>query len=306
MIDTVNIFYPHAIHTQQPMPGWNYGTRLIMPGTEVNHGHGQQQSFTCDDSGTGYHGYGSSFEIRHHRVSLPRLLHGSNGYLIKSQVELEAALVLLIEKAGELGNPSVPDYHFTRVDLVWQFAGDTADYIQAHRSARHPRIRKDSAIYEGRSLAFNGSEMRICIYDKVKKQTRRNGNIVRVEIQLTGGRLIEELGDGNRVTSLSFGACYTAYRRILLGFTPSAVPRASGIAELLAIGERSGWQAGGASAFEIYTAGMSSRQIRRIQHDMASLRPTVHNIDWAQLLPADAPPAPLELLSPATCTPIGG
>jgi len=55
----------------------------------------------------------------------------------------------------------------------------------------------------------------------------------------------------------------------------------------------------GNSAFDIYTAGQSERNVRRIRTDMAALRATVHQIDWAALLPADGPPEPVELLATA-------
>ena len=79
---------------------------------------------------------------------------------------------------------------------------------------------------------------------------RRNGNILRVEVELHGRRLMEELGGNERVTSLDFNSCYQAFRRLMLGFEPPPVPKASGIATLLATGLREGWAAGGVPFFE--------------------------------------------------------
>ena len=101
----------------------------------------------------------------------------------------------------------------------------------------------------------------------------------------------------DRVTKLDFNTCYQAYRRILLGFIPSPVTNVSTVAEFLSIAEREGWQSGGVPAFDLYTRELSPRQIRRIQKDMASCRPAVHKIDWSELLPADGPPTPIELIS---------
>jgi hypothetical protein len=154
--------------------------------------------------------------------------------------------------------------------------------------------------YETRSLAFPGSEVRISFYDKLREQCGRDGNILRVEIQLRGRRLMQELGNGERVETLDFDVCYQAYRRIMLGFQPPALPRVSRIVELLALGEREGWTAGGSSPVEIYAASMSPGGVRRLRKEMASIRPSVHQIDWAELLPADGPPPPVELFPEQT------
>jgi len=103
------------------------------------------------------------------------------------------------------------------------------------------------------------------------------------------------LGNGERVTRLDFNQCYAAYRSVLLGFVPSPIPKISSIAEFLAVAEREGWESGGVPAFDIYSRGLSSRQVRRLQHDMAACRPTVHRIDWSVLLPADGPPPVVEV-----------
>jgi hypothetical protein len=294
MIDTVTIFKPQEL-VESDIPSSYRLTVFRQPHARGRPISGPTTSISYDDPDTGYHAYGEDGSIRYHRASLPRLLHGQNGNLIKDQVELDRALELLHAKSDEIGNLARSGYHFTRVDLVWQFRGDPARFILAHRHARHPRLRGDPVLYEARSLALEGSEMRIDIYDKTREQFKRNGDIVRVEVQLRGERLKEELGAGNRVTKLDFGDCYTAYRRIMLGFCPAAIPDVGTIGHFLAIGEREDWQAEGIPAFEIYTADLSDRQRRRLQKQMAAARPTVHQIDWAQLLPADGPPKPVDL-----------
>jgi hypothetical protein len=137
--------------------------------------------------------------------------------------------------------------------------------------------------------------MRISLYDKTREQLGHNGNVVRVEVQLKGKLLKELLGNGERVTKLDIATCYQAYRSILLGFVPSPVAKVGTIAELLAIGERERWSSSGVPAFNIYTHNRSPRQVIRIRRDMAAYRPSVFNIDWTQLLPADGPPMPVEV-----------
>jgi hypothetical protein len=106
---------------------------------------------------------------------------------------------------------------------------------------------------------------------------------------------MEELGNGSRVTRLIFGDCYKAFRQIMLGFVPNLVETVRGIAHFLAVGDREGWQANGVSAFDIYTATISPRQLSRLKKEMAAHRPSVHKIDWVQLLPVDGPPPVVEL-----------
>jgi hypothetical protein len=301
VIDTVTIFRPFQRHSAAELPAdWAHGTHH-------RSSHGRTQSrryndiFYFSDPVSGYRGYGERDQINYHRASLPRLIHGDNGHLIKNQAELDAALDLLCSKAGQLGTSCTTDSRFTRVDLVWQFKGDPAQFIQAHRVGRHPRIYSDPIRYEARSLALKGSELRISIYDKRLEQCGLNGDVVRVEVQLKGRLLREQLGDGDAVTHLDFNACYQAYRRILLGFIPAPIPIVSNIASFLARAEQEGWQSGGVPAFDLYTANMSDRNIRRLKQDMARVRAAVHKIDWAQLLPADGPPPVVEL--PATDDP---
>src|SRR6266550_4494110 len=111
MLDTVTIFRPFRLHSATPLPGW----RATAYSEPLSDRQGRESSFSLDDSGTGYHGHGQNGEVRYHRASLPRLLHGDNGKLIKNQVELDTALDRLRQKAGELGNSCTPDLHFTRV-----------------------------------------------------------------------------------------------------------------------------------------------------------------------------------------------
>jgi hypothetical protein len=309
MIDTIRILNPSTLLNLDPV----ISVRRIIPAaipplgwnrTNYNRPHSRtaKKSFRLDDPASGYRGNGHTGEINCHQVSLPRLLHGQNGTLIKDQNELNEALALLKNKADEVCEFNYFDHHFTRVDLVWHFEGDTAEFILAHRNARHQRIRKDPTIFEiesrAHSLSFDGSELRITIYDKSFEVFKRKGQIVRVEVQFHGRILKELLGAGELVKTLNYDLCYQVYRQILLGFVPSPISKATTIAEFLAIGERAGWHSHGISAFDIYTKNRGERQIRRLQRGMAVCRSTVHQIDWSQLLPPDGPPKAIDLEYP--------
>ena len=295
MIDTVTFHRPFHRDTSEPPPDWRF-KRSRAPLPEGHPKITPDVTYEFDHKPSGYHGYGKADYVLYHTGSLPRFLFGHNGRLIQNQVQIDAALNLIRAKAGELGTPPAnPDLRFTRVDLCWQFVGDSAQFVLAHRACRHPRIRSNPIRYEDRSIAFNGSELRVIIYDKFRERFKRNGNVVRVEVGLRGQVLRDQLGDGDEVTHLDFNTCYRAFRQILTAFEPSPVPQVTKIAHLLAIGEKEGWESDGMTAFELYTANESDRTVRRLKRQMAQLRPAIHQIDWLQLLPADGPPPVVEL-----------
>jgi hypothetical protein len=289
MIDTANMIQPHELFETGLMPDWK-STSSVAQSDE-----GQIREFYLRHLPTKYFTKGKNGYTLFHTASLPRLVFGDNGKLIKNQEQLDAGLNLLFAKAAEIGRPTTDKFHFTRVDLVWQFQVDVPLFIQAHRNSRHSRIRIDPRLYEKRSLMFKGSEVKIRMYDKVREKFKRDGNILRVEVELHGRRLMEELGGGEQVTSLNFDLCYQAYRRVMLGFEQSPIPRKSNIAGLLAAGMRAGWTIGGVPVFEWHTMDMSTRHISRLRRQVEALRPTFYQIDWGQLLPADGPPPAIEI-----------
>ncbi len=163
MVDTVQIFRAHEIGTTIP-PGYKVTHHDVpVPGSVCDPKHLRNCSF--DHLATGYHSHGDTYTLNYHRVSLPRLLHEDNGKLITNQEQLDASMLLFHQKTCELGIPQYDSFHFTRVDLTWQFLGDAAQFVQAHLHAPHPRIRSEPILYANRSLALAGSELRIAIYD---------------------------------------------------------------------------------------------------------------------------------------------
>lgn len=143
MLDSVQIFSP-AEMLQSGLPThWREDIRHTPVPDPDPEGIGfiPKTTIGFNDPHSGYHAYGDRNKIKYHRASLPRLLHGQNGKLIKNQGELDAALELLQNKAGEICDFNLLNFHFTRVNLVWHFRGDTADFILAHRHAHHVRLR---------------------------------------------------------------------------------------------------------------------------------------------------------------------
>lgn len=294
MIDTVRMFFPHERRERVP-PHW----RLKIETRRFVSDDGQDifvEKCVYTDRESGLRAEGDDHEIHYVEVSLPRLLHGTNAKLIKSQAEIDEALRRLRMKLNEIGIRQTADYWFSRVDLVWQFRVDPDAFICAHKNCRHKKIRKDQGHYTGQSLYWRGSELMIRMYDKTLEMTKKPGSIVRVEAQLRSRRLRKELAGGaEQVTRLDFGKCYQAYRSLMLGFCPAAMPKASRWVELLAIGQRADWQWDGVSMFDIWARGKSTKTLRRIQRELAAIRTEVHGIDWSVLLPADHLPPVVEI-----------
>ena len=290
MIDTVRLFFPHERLPDMPHD-WDFISRhsdRVRPDGTISRRNG----FTYEHRPTGLRATGDEHEIRWIEVSLPRLLFGHNGSLITSQEHIDQAMRALSGLLRQIGTQLTALRYFTRVDLVWQFSGDPAAFIAAHRSCKHRSIRKEAGSFNNNSLFWQGSDMRVSMYDKALEQTGQKGDVVRVEVQLRGKRLKRELRDDeySNVTGLDFYDCYQAYRRILLGFNPPSLPKIGSVAELLALAERHDWTADGVTPFDLWARGKSAKQITRVRKQMAALRPEVHDIDWEALLPVQPLP----------------
>lgn|GEM_PF-5920596 len=69
------------------------------------------KNFKVYDPKTGFNAYGGKGYLKYFSHSLPALLHGTNGRLIKNQAELDTALEILRQKAAELGDPQPKGRH---------------------------------------------------------------------------------------------------------------------------------------------------------------------------------------------------
>lgn len=243
---------------------------------------------------TGLRAQGTEDMLDTFEVSLPKVLFGHNGKLLKSQCEIDAAIGEMHALMGQIGELSDDLPEFKRVDFVWQFRGDPELFILAHQHARHNRIRRDVVRFEKGSLTWRGSDRSVCIYDKCREMFRVPGEVVRVEVRLRG-RVLEQMLGPKPVSRLNFGICYEVYRNMLLGFRPLSVAGVSNIAEFLALAEREGWKSGDVSAFDIYCHRLGQRQRRRLQKQIAEARQKIFGFDWPDLLPPDHPSAPVEV-----------
>jgi hypothetical protein len=253
--------------------------------------------------------------IKKVEADLPKLLHGHNGRLLKSQQEIDAALARLkavLETISQgLGTKNgffpgdVPGdvwTYYTRIDLVWQFDLPPALVLLALRNAKHPEITKRTGEWQDQTLVFPGTKIRISMYDKkAKMRASCPHNVMRVEIQLHDEKIAEHIDfDGTVLKDLSFNAVYTAYRDSLLqfGFNRMPDPGARGT-----IKDYIAWAVTvlpDIDAVGMYCAirKMCPRKARDLRKQVGLRVPKLVGFSWSTLLPADHTPPVVEIASP--------
>jgi len=223
-------------------------------------------------------------------ASLPRVLLGCNGLMIRTQEQLDESvkktidLVAIVSEAILIGeNPRC-----TRLDLVAQFLVEPRDMMLAHRESMHPRIRGRKSCYEGESLHFVGKERHCRIYDKCKEMRLGPGHVTRVEWQLRGEALRHDLNrDFVALRNLTIEDCYGSYRRLCLEFEPKALPANSTTYDMLSAGIREGTTLLGVPLFDCWARGKHPKTVRRVRGEVAKRRVDTFKIDWHALLPEE-------------------
>jgi hypothetical protein len=219
-------------------------------------------------------------------VSLPRLLFGHNGKLLSWQSDINAALL----KADSLLDRFSLALHsgrvFKRVDLVWQFQGNSVDFVAAHSHCRHPMMHDTPIEYGDTGLEWRGSKLKIKMYDKLLEQTKRPGNVIRLEVELRGKRMKSLLANGAQVTSLNFGTCYLTYRSIVQKFSTKLVPKITDTIDLLAFVQ----QKYSMNLWPHWKRHYKNPQSRnRARKEFLARKLHYFQIDWAKLLPPNRP-----------------
>jgi hypothetical protein len=222
MIDTVR-FYQHRIYAYSVDLETVVRNRMTIPGFKVK--GVDVDRFLVKHLETGLRVVFWSNQLQWVEVSLPRVLFGHNGQLLGWQSSIDAALLEVDAILNRISALVSASRLFRRVDLVWQFRDDPAKFYSAHQCCHHPMIHSPPVDYGNNGLSWRGSGLIISIYDKVLRETRKAGNIVRVELQLRSARLARILGRGQTVTRLKFTECYKAYRSIVRRFKPKMVIR---------------------------------------------------------------------------------
>lgn len=176
-------------------------------------------------------------------VELPKLLWGHNGRLITTPEEFNNALAWLAEILTALLKPAFPNdgfipgystitaqYHFTRIDLCWQFPSDRGVFF-ALSNATHDKIRSSPSFIRRETVVHRGSFLSLKCYDKVRQlkvQDLKHGVVHRVEFSLRGKALNEiyRRSDGTGYTNVTFDWCMDTMRKIASETHADVLPRA--------------------------------------------------------------------------------
>lgn len=221
------------------------------------------------------------------QASLPRVLFGNNGRLIRSPEQLEEAQKRLTAILDETTGVRQACGEYLRVDLVLHFKCDVKKFIVAHRHCRHPLIRRETVEYGVNGLKLHGAEASVCFYDKSYEMGFGPGDILRLELQLRKPKLNEIFGKKDApVLSLDFSTCYRIYRMIVCELKPVPIAPTFGFNTLLAHCEAGGFTlANGLSAMEAYRATVSRDTFLAKRRQIKGMILTAAGIDWSELLP---------------------
>lgn len=222
-------------------------------------------------------------------------------------------------------------FTFTRIDLALTLDLNPRRVLPLHRNARHRRIRRDTECYyndrpgvarKGKvpyrmdtlnTVVFNGSYMRISLYDKVFEVCKHLTEVpdfptgLRVEVQLKQAKRIaaafgKRPGVSVSLADLSLAKCYSVYRDILGQFE---IPQGNRPAKLdlsssLAILERHPecWgDLGGMRPLDAYRLfnGVGDEQFRRMRRDVSAVEFWLDDFQWSNVLPVDRLPEMVDI-----------
>jgi hypothetical protein len=172
--------------------------------------------------------YGTGGMAETLEVSLPRLLHGCNGRLLRPH-EVNMAYYAALDLATDVVEDLNPE-KLTRLDLVHHFEGWAFDFIASLWGLKHRSIRNKQVQFFETSLSWPGKEMKINLYDKKAELCSIPGYVQRLEAQLHGSKLpdVWSASGGFRVEE-----CYKEYRKICSGFAARRIPILGSLEELL-------------------------------------------------------------------------
>lgn len=286
MIDTLRVDIEAHDWKGVPASGWRSveakGAKLLLDGSRE-----EFTSLLYQHEESGLRIGGSVQNPRWVEVSLPKLIHGSNGILLKeSECERSTSLLRdLVEQCVVAPNYCVGA---SRIDLVGQFDGKLQEWNSALRRVPHEKVRRPGLEFFNSGLVWPGKYMHARLYDKGLEQTGKPSNVVRLEFQTRSGVIPKNVvGPGARI---NYSAAYRAYSRFCRGFVPRRVPKITKIAELLAWCELCSFEYNGLTPTESYLAGLKPRQQRNIRQALSKIRLAYFNIDWDELVPASGSP----------------
>jgi hypothetical protein len=270
--------------------------------------------------------------LRRIEMSFPRLVPLCPERQCRNEADMSFRWDNLFAILATLG-PNMRHRHFTftRIDLALTLDLNPRQVLPLHRNARHRLIRRETECYyndrpgvarKGKvpyrmdtlnSVVFNGSYMRISLYDKVSEVCKYLTEVpdfptgLRVEIQIKQARRIAALfgkrpGTSVSITDLSLAKCYGVYRDILGRFeTPRGRrPAKLDLASCLDILERhpESWQnLSGMRPLDAYRLfnEVGDEQFRRMRRDVSAVEFGLEGFLWSDVLPANRLPAMVDI-----------
>jgi hypothetical protein len=218
-------------------------------------------------------------------TSLPRLLHPSNGILLKPS-EMPAS-VSRLRNLLALAAPDAALGQMTRADLVLHFRMDPDDAIQAFRGIPHPKVRRAAREFFGTGLEWPGDHVHIRFYDKLREMEQRRGDIMRLEFQLRGRKQLPAIWDGSAFDMVT---AHLFYRRLALGFEPRSLSRPSDLVGFLAWLERNAGTVKGQRPLDVYLAMKKPEYGRQLRASVRRASVPELVLDFRELLEPDSLP----------------
>lgn len=288
MIDTIRLNMLSVEGWKDPGPGWSFqrGEKLLQDAESSGPVETSYRVYKHEE--TGLRVGGSDVSPRWAEVSLPHLVYGSNGILLKERDCAAASAAvrdLVHECVRDPGWEGV-----SRLDLVGQFQGDLRQWNEALRRIPHRRVRRSGLEFFDSGMVWPGKNLHVRLYDKGLEQTGKRSSCVRLEFQARG-KLIPACCSSEDGLSIDYEGAYGAYRRFCLGFNPKVVPIIGKLVDLFAWCNQCGFQHEGMTPTEMYLRGLSARHERRIRAQLLSSKLRYFRIDWDRLVPemGDAP-----------------
>ena len=250
--------------------------------------HGYQRASLFGEGPAGIVVRGHDNVVEWVQASLPRVLYGDNGALLRSPEDVVDAENALNSILDQVSVPEIAVIEYNRIDLVLHFRAAVQRYLAAHRHVRHPLIRNETVEYDGSGIRLPGRKVTIRMYDKLLQMGAGPGDVLRLEIELRKPKLGELFGlaDGQAMRNLDFWKAYEVYRSIVCQMRPQGLPENLDLNRLLAECEAVDFRlSNGLTAMETYRGCVDRKTYLDRRRAVKGMVLTAANIDWQKLLP---------------------
>lgn len=224
MIDTVRFTLFSAPFPELVPVGWQRNRRKY----EDDHTDEWREQTIFQHSGTDMRIGGVDGQASWLEVSLPKILHDSNGYLLRP-AEINLAYRSALDLALDVLEVCVPE-KITRYDLVHHFRGLASEFIASLYGLKHRAVRNKCVAFFDTGIEWPGTQTRIRLYDKKAEQDGVSGMTQRLEFQLRK-KALRDIWSAQK--GFDCEALYRQYKDLCGGFARRRIPRMGTLAEVL-------------------------------------------------------------------------